>query len=130
MKTDCVCGKPGCPECAELAAVAALVQAEFDRTLRDARVPSPFVVWQRAQVRAREEAARAAARPILFSQALAVAALLGLLVSMAGRLTLSALSWPVIAPLSADFPVLPIALAAGCWLLLAPLALYLSLSRD
>ena len=46
-------------------------------------MPTPEIVWWRAQMRARQEAARKAARPILFTQALAIAALIGLLVSVA-----------------------------------------------
>ena len=89
--TGCECGKPGCRECAEAAALAKLVREEFEQTQHQARVPTPEIVWWRAQMRAREEAARAAARPILLSQALAIAALIGLLVSVAGRLTLPAI---------------------------------------
>ena len=93
-------------------------------------------------MRARDEAARAAARPILFAQALAVAALVGLLISAAGRLTLpafaltrfgaagAAFSWPDMASLSAGQSLLPIAGAAACWLVLAPLALYFAFSSD
>jgi hypothetical protein len=80
-------------------------------------------------MRAREEAARTAARPIFFTQALAVAALIGLLVSVAGRLTLPVISWAAF-PVLAGLPIVPIAIAAACWLIVAPAALYLAFSRD
>jgi hypothetical protein len=130
LGTGCECDRPDCPRCGPLVAVAKMIREEFERTTRQARVPTPEIVWWRAQMRAREDAARAAARPILFTQALAIAAVIGLLISVAGRLTLPALSWTVTSPLSGDLPLLPIAIAAGCWLVLAPLALYLAFARE
>jgi hypothetical protein len=58
--------------------------------------------------------------------------LIGLLVSVAGSVTLSSISWPAISVLSAPqtLPLLPIAIVAGCWLVLAPIALYYAFSRD
>jgi hypothetical protein len=108
------------------------VRQEFERTQQQSRVPTPEIVWWRAQMRSREEAARRAARPILLSQALALAALIGLLVSVIGRLTLPVFtfSWTAMTPNAWDLPVLPIAIAAACWIILAPLALYLAFSRD
>jgi hypothetical protein len=127
----CECGKPGCRECAETAALAKLVREEFEQTQNQARVPTPEIVWWRAQMRAREEAERAAARPILLSQALAIAALIGLLVSVAGRLTLPAIFWSETAPAAGTaLPVLTIAIVAACCLLIAPVAVYFALSRD
>lgn len=126
----CECGKPSCLECTELAAVATLIREDFEQTSRQARVPTPEIVWWRAQMRAREDAARVAARPILFTQALAIAAAIGLVISVAGRLTLPALSWTITSPIPVDLPLLPIAIAAGCWLVLAPLALYLAFARE
>ena len=78
LGTGCECGKPECPVCAELAAIAKIVRDDFEHATRQARVPTAEIVWWRAQMRAREDAARAAARPILFTQALAVAAAIGL----------------------------------------------------
>ena len=57
----------------------------------------------------------------MVGQAVGVAALAGLLAALLSRLSLSQL------------PQIPIALVdvvAGSWLLLAPIALYLALSRD
>jgi hypothetical protein len=129
---ECHCDRADCPHCGPLAILAERVRAEFEQTTRDARVPTPEIVWWRAQMRAREEAARKAARPILFTQALAIAALLGLLVSVGGRLTLGSIAWPTIDVLdvSQTSSLLPIAIVAGCWLILAPIALYYAFSRD
>ncbi len=126
---DCQCDKPDCPRCGPLVALAAQVRAEFERTRMEARVPTPEIVWWRAQMRARDEAARRAARPILFTQALAIAALLGLLISLAGRVTLPSVSLTDIA-LSAGLPLVRVAVLAACGLIVAPIALYFALARD
>lgn len=126
----CECEKRECPECGPLVALAEQIRAEFADTRLHARVPTPEIVWWRAQMRAREEAARTAARPIFFTQALAVAALIGLLVSVIGRLTLPVLSWAALPDFTAGLPVVPIAIAAACWLIIAPAALYFAFSRD
>jgi hypothetical protein len=127
---DCQCDKAECPECGPLVALADQIRREFAHTRQHAHVPTPEIVWWRAQMRAREEAARTAARPIVFTQALAVAALIGLLVSVVGRLTLPALSWTGFPELPAALPLLPIAIAAAWWLIVAPAALYFAFSRD
>ena len=126
---DCQCDKPECPECGPLVALADQIRREFEHTQERARVPTPEIVWWRAQMRAREEAARTAARPIVFTQALAVAALIGLLVSVVGRLTLPAMTWSALS-FQTDLPLVPIAIAAVCWLVVAPAALYFAFSRD
>jgi len=127
---DCQCERADCPECGPLVRLAEQVRLEFEQTRLEARVPTPEIVWWRAQMRAREDAARRAARPILFTQALAIAALLGLLISIAGRLTLPTLTLTVLSPISESMPVLPLAIAAACCLVIAPVALYFALSRE
>ena len=127
---ECQCDKAECPECGPLVALADQIRREFAHTQRQARVPTPEIVWWRAQMKAREEAAHTAARPIFFTQVLAVAALIGLLVSVIGRLTLPVMSWAGILVLPTGMPILPIAIAAACWLVIAPAALYFAFSRD
>jgi hypothetical protein len=128
---ECQCDRADCPECGPLAILAEEIRREFEHTKREARVPTPEIVWWRAQMRAREEAARKAARPILFTQALAIAALIGLLVSVAGRITLTSISWSEGLPtISQSTSFLPVIIVAGCWLVLAPIALYFAFSRD
>ena len=126
----CQCDRPDCPECGPLVALAEEIRREYEHTRQHARVPTPEIVWWRAQMRAREEAARAAARPILFTQALAVAALIGLLVSVVGRLTLPVMSWTGMSELPARLPLISIAIVAVCCLIVAPAALYFAFSRD
>ena len=129
---ECQCDRADCPECGPLAILAEEIRREFEHTKREARVPTPEIVWWRAQMRAREEAARKAAHPILFTQALAIAALIGLLISVAGKITLTSITWSGIElpTLSQTPSLLPIAIVTGCWLVLAPIALYFAFSRD
>jgi hypothetical protein len=119
----------GCAACGEVARVAALVHDDFSRAQREANVPTADAVWLRARLRAREEATRMAARPILFTHAVAIAALVGLLVSAGSRFSLG--SWM---PLALDgLPLrmlLPLVIALATSAILAPVALYIAFSRD
>jgi hypothetical protein len=136
-----------CPVCTDVVAVASAMREEHTLACQEAQLPSAGVVWWRAELRAREEAARAAARPMTLVQIVAgacgVAAMLTAigLVSpwlRAAFVTLVASTWPgdltaidvrtVAALVSQGGPAL--LLAAGVWLVLAPVALYFALSRE
>jgi hypothetical protein len=71
-----------CRLCDDLVTAAAALRDDQDRTWREARVPASSLVWWRAQSRAREEAARAAVRPIAFVQGVAAASAVWIAVSM------------------------------------------------
>jgi hypothetical protein len=73
----------GCAICHDVAAVFAAIASERDRAERDVVVPPSSVVWWRAQIRAREEAAAAAARPIAVVQLFAVASLIAAALALA-----------------------------------------------
>ncbi len=103
--------------------IPALIEREYAAAIAEARVPPAEVVWLQARMRAREEAARKAVRPILIGQAVAIAALLGALASILSRFSFTVV--PQI-PLS----LLGMVLASWLVLGLAPLALYLGFSRD
>ena len=118
-----------CAICSDVVRVASLVRDDFSAAEREANLPTADVVLLRAQIRAREEAARAAARPILLTHAIAIAALLGLLVSLAGKFSVGAWSWLSMG----DSPgrlLVPIGIVLVSSLVLAPLALYFAFSRD
>ena len=70
-----------CPLCAEVASIATAVR-EWGETEAIPRMPESTVVWHRAQVRARAEAAHAAFRPLWLAQGFAVIALIVALVWM------------------------------------------------
>lgn len=60
-----------CEACADLAEVAGALRDDYDEAWGRARVPSAGVVWWRAEMRARAEAARVVSRPLLAIQVLA-----------------------------------------------------------
>lgn len=138
-----------CDGCRDLADTAGALLHEHEAAYAEARVPSSAVVWHRAQLRAREEAARAATRPIGFVQGLAFACgiALALGAAMWGLPLLSAWA-PDVPALLSRFSAVPapdvdlrdlVALTsnttvqiamAGWLLLLAPVACYLAFSRE
>ena len=66
------------------AIVAAAMAAESADARQEAAPPSAAIVWWRAQMRARQEAARAVERPLTIVHALAIACCIGLFVSTVG----------------------------------------------
>lgn len=60
------------------------IAAEASAARREADPPSSAIVWWRAQMRARQEAARTVERPLMIVHAVAIACGLGLLLSVAG----------------------------------------------
>jgi hypothetical protein len=68
------------------AIVAEAIAAEAAQARREAAPPSSAIVWWRAQMRARQEAAQAAARPITIVHGLAIACFCGLALSLTGTL--------------------------------------------
>ena len=68
------------------AIVAAAIATEAAQARREASPPSSAIVWWRAQMRARQEAAQAAGRPITIVHGLAIACFCGLALSLAGTL--------------------------------------------
>lgn len=139
----------GCESCRDLAATASALMFEHDAAHAGAAVPPSAVVWHRAQLRAREEATRAAMRPIGFIQGVAFACAIALAIGVAtwaGPMLASLLpdgaaimSWfrvPAVPAPDVDLVALMSSTTvqvaiAGC-LLLAPVALYAAIgaSRD
>src|SRR5436309_2476541 len=97
------------------------IQKEYARAQQQARIPPPEVVWLYAEMRAREEAARRAVRPIVIAQALGAVAFAALLVSFVGHLSFTQLP---------DIPLVLIEAVLGSWLVLGPVAVYLAFSRE
>jgi hypothetical protein len=71
-----------CPICRDVAAVAAAMHREHEWAWREARVPPAGRVWWRSEMRARQEAARNAARPIAIVHAVAAACASGLVLAV------------------------------------------------
>lgn len=70
-----------CASCAEVAEIAVAVR-EWNEVALVAPVPDASVVWHRAQVKAREAAARTASKPVWVAQGFALVALVVALVWM------------------------------------------------
>ena len=68
-----------CPICSDVAAVAGAIDEASAEMRASASVPAAGLVWWRAQLRARREAAKAAGRPITAAQVIALACAAGLL---------------------------------------------------
>ena len=136
-----------CGTCSEVVTIAGLLREDRDAALLDAHVPAAGQVWWRAAIRARLEAAQAAARPITWIHGLMGASAVGLTTAAAD------LVWPslrhvsewvgariatfdpdgaALAALLGDsvLRTLPVAIAIAAALVLAPIALYFALSDD
>ncbi len=134
-----------CEPCRDLALVVSALRSERDRARREAPAPSAGLVWWRAELRERQEAARRATAPVTLVHAAALVAVLivavvsfSTLARWAGTASLTEMlptlpTWSETAQSLADLsPVLRWALALGAtaWLILGPVALYLTLRRD
>jgi hypothetical protein len=73
-----------CAACRDLALVADSLRRDARDVGRAATPPTSAIVWWRAQMRARQEAAHAADRPITVVHALAIACAAGLLLGLMG----------------------------------------------
>ncbi|MBI4476833.1 MAG: hypothetical protein HY654_06640 [Acidobacteria bacterium] len=130
-----------CSICADVVRVATAIREDAD-SCRMAHLPGSGIVWWRAQMRARAEAARAASKPITFVQGIAAACLVGAAVAGLG------VAFPWIRAWFGSMGELARAIEAGAgaspllglplWvpllavltLLLAPVAIYLAVTKD
>lgn len=133
----------GCAVCSQAVALAEAFRAERERACLEANVPPAGLVWWKAQLRARHEAARRASRPILVAQLAALVSLLAAALVLAARLFTPAraaldrfASWVprpsfTLPSLDPAFLMQPgVLLVCAAALLLAPVAVYLAVSRD
>jgi hypothetical protein len=134
-----------CSFCADLVEVASALLDEHASAHQEARIPSSGIVWWRAQLRARDEDARAAARPIAFVQGIAASVAVWLLVTfiravpaatfvawkdwVLGFMPHVSLPVPSLAHVAAAIPV-GVLVVVGAALLLAPLAIYFAVAED
>ncbi len=137
-----------CAICADVIDGAGALLDARDSDLADPRIPSSAVMWWRAQMRARQEAAREAARPITIAQVVgsvgALAATVVALVAFSpwfgelfagvlqgGTAGVGSVAAAVQSPsvLLAHGWMLP-ALMIGIWLVLAPVAIYFAVTDD
>jgi hypothetical protein len=133
-----------CDGCRDLYVIATALQDDHAAALADVRVPSAGQAWWRAELRARQEAAAIAARPITVATGIAAASLLGLLASVAGALawwlrdslTMPSAAQPAIEALMAQAwgdptgPRLAIWLCGAVLLVATPVLLYVALTEE
>jgi peptidoglycan biosynthesis protein MviN/MurJ (putative lipid II flippase) len=102
-----------------------LLREDHDALCRDAKIPSAGLVYWRASIRARNEAAQKVEQPFTVVQGLAVAAIIGVGVALGG------LVWPSL--WSLRLPQLGVttmlALVVAALVVIAPLALVVLGSR-
>ena len=136
----------GCASCAQLVELAQALLEDHKALVAEAQVPSSAIVWWRAQMRSRREAAHVVTQPMTFVQGLILACAAGLIVAAVGFFAPTfrgAFEWlggaaeslPRLAiPLPADALASPIIMAAGAALLLCaivlPLALYFTFQEE
>jgi hypothetical protein len=120
-----------CTTCSDIVRVSSLVANDYQAALRTAHVPNSGLIWWRMQRRQRQEAVRTASRVITIVQAIAVAA--GVAVAI-GILTATSRAF-AFAPSDLPRTILtqwgiPLLIAIAAWLALAPVAVYLAVSKD
>jgi len=136
----------GCAACGDLLAVVAPLLDEQRGLQHEAAVPSSAIVWWRAQMRSRREAAARAAQPISFVQGIMLACAAGLLATALGIFVpvfRRSLTWMMQAGAAWSAPGLPAAgdpltnpivlagiAALGLCAILLPVALYFTFRED
>ena len=134
-----------CAVCSDLADVTGAVVDDRDRAWSQARVPSAGIVWWRAQLRAREDAARAAGRPVAFIQGIAASVAIWLILSLVRAVPAEYLeewrTWITsalphltftmadVARVTSTVPLVLFILVA-VWLVLAPVAIYFAAADE
>lgn len=135
----------GCPVCRDVAVVAPAMQGDRRQLMRAAEPPTAAIVWWRATIRARAEAAHTAMRPMTMWQAVAgtcVAAVAAAIVAgvwragiagaaaadLLARLAISRAPAPL-AGFGVEQALLVLAGVVAC-IVLAPVALYFALADE
>ena len=134
-----------CAICSDLADIAVAVADDREAAWSERDIPSAGIVWWRAQLRAREEAARAAGRPVAFIQGVAASVAVWLLVSLVKALPAGYFSewrtWVTshfpsftfamadLAHITAAVPLV-VFMVVAAWLVLAPVAIYFAAADE
>ena len=127
-----------CPLCADLALAASALHDEAASTPPTMALPSAGQVWWRAELRARNEAAQLAQRPLVAVQVVAGVVVLAALVTGLRSFAPGVWSWMAHALSAAragstdgiDTWTLAVVLSIGVWVVLAPVAVYMVFRAD
>ena len=117
-----------CRICTEVALISMLYQEDYSVALDQARVPSSGLVWWKSELRARQEALRAASRPIEMVQGVSVACVISVVV-VALALIASQFGLGEISAFLQQQPLI-LWLAIGAVAALTPIALYFVYSGE
>ena len=120
-----------CAVCADVIAIAPALRAD-QLQAGDVQGPAAGQSWWRSAIRARADAARAAARPMVWLQALTGAGAVGIAVAGVSA------AWPRLESAFRFLPfgqasiqeALPLLLIVGLGLVAAPIAYYLAVPKD
>ena len=108
---------------ADASEIERALRDDCDALSRDVRLPDAGLVWWRATIRARADAARVAEQPIAVAHSVAAACVVALACALA------ALAWRTMPDVILQHAV-PLVAALALCLLLTPLAVFLALARD
>jgi len=121
-----------CAICTDVLEVARAVHENCEGAKSNAQIPPASLVWWRAELKARQEAMRAASRPMTLVQAFGAASGIGVALGLVS-LTWSWLGEFLAFPHLSSFSLLPWGLVIAFALaivVIAPLAMYLVLSDE
>ena len=135
-----------CEVCREVSAIATLIHDDADRSRYETHVPASGQVWWRAAIRARLDSTQASMRPMTWLHGITAAVAVGVMLAVMSA------AWPMLTPIvergwtmaAGYFPTADVATAvanglrlsamlgliAAAILIVAPLAVYFTLSRD
>lgn len=136
----------GCTSCSQLVDLAEALLDDHHALVSEAQVPSSAIVWWRAQMRSRREAARVVTQPMTFVQGLIWACAAGLTVAAAGffiptfrgatewlsaaAAALPRVSWSLPAGALANPIIMAAAAALVFCAIVLPLALYFTFQEE
>jgi len=116
----------GCAGCRDLLEVAVAIVDDRSALMREAHLPSSGLVWWRANMRARQQAARTAVRTASFVQ---VVLLVGAIVIALAVVGVNLPSIDYRSLLASGLPAIPL-FAFAAWLILAPVAVYFAVTEE
>jgi hypothetical protein len=132
---DLVAHAMSCVICSDVIAVAGAICEAGSQACAEARIPPAGLMWWRAQLRARHDVAESVGRPITCIHAVAGAVAAGLFFTLGGLLwpwLRASIEWIDAVSRTAEIGSfwVPIGLAIGAWLVLAPVVMLIVLSDD
>jgi hypothetical protein len=118
-----------CAHCGELAMVASAILDDRNAAIRFASIPPSGAVWWRVQMRAYQDAQRAAAQTVTLVQAVALLAALAVAAAILGTQVLATpIAW--LGRMSVTIPAWTVPLAVAMLVVTIPAAVWLALAKE